>query len=148
MKAVDSAYPLYGVVISEPKDASIPWRKPGVIVAEQSLLERLGVGIGGTLSIGDATVTIGGILGTQPDRLADRLAYGPRVLMSLETLDRTGLIQPGSLIRWIYRLKLPEPRGNDKTALNTTRFTIEPSSPKAALPSTIGPTQHHPSGAR
>ena len=39
VKAVDSAYPLYGdVVISEPKDASIPWRKPGVIVAEQSLL--------------------------------------------------------------------------------------------------------------
>ena len=134
VKAVDSAYPLYGdVVISEPKDASIPWRKPGVIVAEQSLLERLGVGIGGTLSIGDATVTIGGILGTQPDRLADRLAYGPRVLMSLETLDRTGLIQPGSLIRWIYRLKLPEPRGNDKTALNTTRFTIEAKFPESGF---------------
>ena len=32
---------------------------------------------------------IGGILGTQPDRLADRLAYGPRVLMSLDTLDLT-----------------------------------------------------------
>ena len=134
MKAVDSAYPLYGdVVISEPKDASIPWRKPGVIVAEQSLLERLGVGIGGTLSIGDETVTIGGMLGTQPDRLADRLAYGPRVLMSLETLDRTGLIQPGSLIRWIYRLKLPEPRGNDKTALNTTRFTIEAKFPESGF---------------
>ena len=30
VKAVDSDYPLYGdVVISEPKDASIPWRKPG-----------------------------------------------------------------------------------------------------------------------
>ena len=104
-----------------------------MIVAEQSLLERLGVGIGGTLSIGDATVTIGGILGTQPDRLADRLAYGPRVLMSLETLDRTGLIQPGSLIRWIYRLKLPEPRGNDKTALNTTRFTIEAKFPESGF---------------
>jgi putative ABC transport system permease protein len=134
VKAVDSAYPLYGdVVVTEPKDATPLWRKPGVIVAEPSLLERLGVGIGGTLSIGDATVTIGGVLGTQPDRLADRLAYGPRVLMSLETLGRTGLIQPGSLIRWIYRLKLPEPRGNDKTALNTTRFSIEAKFPESGF---------------
>ncbi len=88
VKAADGAYPLYGqVVITEPKDAGPVWRKPGVIVAERSLLERLNVKIGDTLSIGDATVTIGGVLGTQPDRLADRLAYGPRVLMSLDTLD-------------------------------------------------------------
>ncbi|HKA46856.1 MAG TPA: ABC transporter permease, partial [Methyloceanibacter sp.] len=78
-KAVDGAYPLYGqVVITEPKDAGPIWRKRGVIVAERSLLERLNLHIGDTLSIGDAIATVGGILGTQPDRLADRLAYGPR----------------------------------------------------------------------
>src|SRR6476619_2394190 len=131
VKAIDGAYPLYGqVVITEPKDAGAIWRTPGVIVAERSLLERLNVGVGSTLSIGDATVTIRGILGTQPDRLADRLAYGPRVLMSLETLDSTGLVQPGSLMRWIYRVKLPGATGNDKTALNTARFTIEAKFPE------------------
>ena len=134
VKAVDDAYPLYGeVVVTEPEDAGPIWRKPGVIVAERSLLERLNVGVGSTVSIGDATVTIGGILGTQPDRLADRLAYGPRVLMSLDTLDRTGLVQPGSLIRWIYRLKLPGERGNDRMALNTARFTIEAKFPESGF---------------
>ena len=133
-KAVDGAYPLYGeVAVTEPKDAGPIWRKPGVIVAERSLLERLNVGVGSTVSIGDATVTIGGILGTQPDRLADRLAYGPRVLMSLDTLDRAGLIQPGSLIRWIYRLQLPGERGNDRMALNTARFTIEAKFPESGF---------------
>ncbi|HEX6830918.1 MAG TPA: FtsX-like permease family protein, partial [Methyloceanibacter sp.] len=133
-KAVDGAYPLYGeVAVTEPKDAGPIWHKPGVIVAERSLLERLNVGVGSTVSIGDATVTIGGILGTQPDRLADRLAYGPRVLMSLDTLDRTGLIQPGSLIRWIYRLQLPGERGNDRMALNTARFTIEAKFPESGF---------------
>jgi putative ABC transport system permease protein len=134
VKAADAAYPLYGqVVVTEPGDAGPIWRKAGVIVAERSLLERLNVGIGSTVSIGDATVTIGGILGTQPDRLADRLAYGPRVLMSLDTLDRTGLIQPGSLIRWIYRLKLPGERANDRTELNTARFTIEAKFPESGF---------------
>ena len=133
-KAVDGAYPLYGeVIVTEPKDAGPIWRKPGVIVAERSLLERLNVGVGSTVSIGDATVTIGGILGTQPDRLADRLAYGPRVLMSLDTLDSTGLVQPGSLIRWIYRLQLPGDSGNDRMALNTARFTIEAKFPESGF---------------
>jgi putative ABC transport system permease protein len=133
-KAVDGAYPLYGeVIVTEPKDAGPIWRKPGVIVAERSLLERLNVGVGSTISIGDATVTIGGILGTQPDRLADRLAYGPRVLMSLDTLDSTGLVQPGSLIRWIYRLQLPGDSGNDRMALNTARFTIEAKFPESGF---------------
>src|SRR5262249_12017687 len=133
-KAVDGAYPLYGeVVVAEPKDAGPIWRKPGVIVAERSLLERLNIRIGSTVSIGDAIVTIGGILGTQPDRLADRLAYGPRVLMSLDTLDRTGLIQPGSLIRWIYRLQLAGERGNDRMELNTARFTIEAKFPESGF---------------
>jgi putative ABC transport system permease protein len=133
-KAVDGAYPLYGeVIVTEPKDAGPIWRKPGVIVAERSLLERLNVGVGSIVSIGDATVTIGGILGTQPDRLADRLAYGPRVLMSLDTLDSTGLVQPGSLIRWIYRLQLPGDSGNDRMALNTARFTMEAKFPESGF---------------
>jgi putative ABC transport system permease protein len=133
-KAVDGAYALYGqVVITEPKDAGAVWRKPGVILVQQSLLDRLNVGIGATLSIGETTVTIGGILGTQPDRLADRLAYGPRVLMSLDTLERTGLIQPGSLIRWIYRIRLSGLRGNDKAALDAARLAIEGKFPESGF---------------
>ena len=133
-KAVDAAYPLYGEVdIADPKGAGALWREPGVIVVERSLLERLDASIGGTLLIGDATVKIGGVLGGQPDRLADRLAYGPRVLMSLDTLGLTGLVQPGSLIRWIYRLKLPAPRADDKKALNAARFTIEAKFPESGF---------------
>ena len=111
VKAVDDAYPLYGeVAVLEPADAGAAWRSPGVVLVERALLDRLGVEIGSPLTIGEASVTIGGVLGVQPDRLADRLAYGPKLLMSRETLARTGLLQPGSLIRWTYRVKLPEQR--------------------------------------
>ncbi len=134
VKAVDGAYPLYGgVAITEPADAGAVWREPGVVVVERALLDRLNVGVGGTLSIGEATVKIGGVLGAQPDRLADRLAYGPRLLMSLDTLDRTGLVQPGSLIRWIYRLKLAGQRGDDKTALTTARLGIDSKFPESGF---------------
>src|SRR2546423_458614 len=91
-----------------------PWRRSGC-------LHRLHLDVGGSIPIGGTTVTIGGILGGRPDRLADRLAYGPKLLMSRETLTRTGLVQPGSLIRWTYRVKLPEARAADKEALAAAR---------------------------
>ena len=133
VKAVDDAYPLYGeVVVLEPDNAGPAWRFPGVVLVERGLLDRLGVEIGSPLTIGEATVTIGGILGAQPDRLADRLAYGPKLLMSRETLARTGLVQPGT-IRWTYRVKLPEDRASDKDALKETRQDIESRFPQSGF---------------
>jgi putative ABC transport system permease protein len=134
VKAVDEAYPHYGEFsILEPEDAGQAWRFPGVVLAERSLLDRLGLEVGSALTIGDAKVTVGGILGQQPDRLADRLSYGPKVLMSRETLDQTRLIQPGSLIRWIYRLKLPEARAADRDLLAAAKSAIESKFPQAGF---------------
>ncbi len=127
VKAVDGAYPLYGEVsVLRPAGAGTPWREKGVVLAEQTLLERFGIDVGDTVSIGEARVKIGGVLGEQPDRLADRLAYGPKLIMSRETLAETGLVQPGSLIRWTYRVKLPEARASDRDALAETRASVEP----------------------
>ena len=109
---------VYGdVSILDSKQTDPVWREPSVILAERTLLDRLDLKVGSTLSIGEANVTIGGILGEQPDRLADRLAYGPKLLMSRETLAKTGLVQPGSLIRWTYRVKLPNAAASAKNAL-------------------------------
>ena len=47
----------------------------------------------------------------EPDKLTERLTVGPRVLVSLETLQRSGLIDPGSLVGWRYALKLGDGAG-------------------------------------
>src|SRR4029450_13542974 len=91
VKAVDDAYPLYGDVAIAGSDKTGPiWREPSVVLAERTLLDRLGLSVGSTLSIGETTVTIGGILGEQPDPLADRLAYGPKLPMSRGAPGKTG----------------------------------------------------------
>ncbi|MEZ5828488.1 MAG: FtsX-like permease family protein [Hyphomicrobiales bacterium] len=134
VKAVDAPYPLYGnVAVLEPKDAGAVWREPGVVLAERVLLNRLGLKVGDSLKIGETTVTIGGILGEQPDRLADRLSYGPKLLMSRDTLAKTGLVQPGSLIRWTYRVKLPEDTAADRAALTAARKGIEAKFPQSGF---------------
>ena len=49
-------------------------------------------------------------LKTEPDKLAGGIGFGPRLLVSEAALRATGLLQPGSLVRWHYRLRLPERR--------------------------------------
>ena len=132
VKAVDGLYPLYGeVVVIEGADTA--WREPDTVLVQPILLERLGIKIGDALKIGDATTKIGGTLGEQPDRLADRLPYGPRVLMSRETLTKTGLVQPGSLIRWTYRVKMPNDEGADREKLTSARKEMESAFPQSGF---------------
>ncbi len=134
VKAVDDAYPLYGdVVVTRAGRQGPIWRNDDVVLVEQTLLDRLGLDAGSTLLIGEATTTIGGVLGEQPDRLADRLAYGPKLLMSRGTLAKTGLVQPGSLIRWTYRVKLEEPAASDQQALAKMRKEIETRFPESGF---------------
>jgi len=134
VKAVDDPYPLYGEVsILAPDDAGALWRKTDVALAERVLLDRLGLKIGDPLKIGETTVTVGGVLGEQPDRLADRLSYGPKLLMSRATLVKTGLVQPGSLIRWVYRVKMPDDIAVDRKQLMAARKTIETDFPQSGF---------------
>ena len=134
VKAVDDPYPLYGEVsILAPDDAGALWREPDVALAERVLLDRLGLKIGDPLKIGEATVTIGGVLGEQPDRLADRLSYGPKLLISRATLVKTGLVQPGSLIRWVYRVKMPGDTAVDRKQLLAARKSIGTDFPQSGF---------------
>ena len=54
------------------------------------------------------------MLTSEPDKLAGGIGFGPRVIVSEDALRATGLLQPGSLVRWHYRLRVPG--GSDRAA--------------------------------
>lgn len=112
VKAVDGAYPLYGSLTLAPSmslDAALAERdgKPGLAV-EDTLLARLGVEIGDIVTIGERDFELRAAILSEPDRLSDGFAFGPRALMSVEALAATGLVQPGSLVRWHYKVSVPD----------------------------------------
>jgi putative ABC transport system permease protein len=119
IKAVDAAYPLYGTVKTEPQMAvpDLFADRDGAfgIAADPNLLARLDLAPGGRITIGSAALEIRAALTGEPDKLAGGIGFGPRVLMSEAALRATGLIQPGSLVRWHYRLKLPAADASDAT---------------------------------
>lgn len=112
LKAVDNAYPLYGAMALSPEipfDEAIAIRGgvPGLVV-EPNLLSRLGVEVGDFVRIGDTDFELRATIVREPDRVSDGFALGPRAMISWEALEATGLVQPGSLIQYHYRIRLPD----------------------------------------
>jgi putative ABC transport system permease protein len=107
LKAVDGTYPLYGAVTLEDGANLKEALRPGGAAVERALLEQLGLKQGSTFKLGEATLEITAVIVSEPDRLSAGPSLGPRVMVSLETLQKTGLAQPGSLIDWRYRIKQP-----------------------------------------
>jgi len=106
LKAVDEAWPLYGTfTLADGRSAGAPPADTAWIAS--GVAERLGVAPGGRLHIGNATFRIGGVIADEPDRLGEGFALGPTVIIGTAGLEATGLIQPGAMVRWKYRLRLP-----------------------------------------
>jgi putative ABC transport system permease protein len=114
LKAVDTSYPLYGTLETEPPLArpQLLGRRDGLwgAAVAANLIDRLGVAVGDILRIGDGRFEIRAVLAHEPDRLAGSglFSLGPRVMIAKAALADTGLVQPGSLIYYTYRVALPE----------------------------------------
>ena len=135
VKAVDAAYPLAGTVEVEGAPFADAMAAPDGAVVDSVLLSQLGLAVGDRMRIGDTEVVVKSTLTNEPDAVADRLTYGPRVFVTHATLIKTGLVQPGTLVRWRYAVKLaPDASGRPqavaafrataKTELAGSRFVI------------------------
>ena len=123
IKAVNAAYPLYGAVALD-RDAPLAVvlaMRNGVYGAavDPALLTRLELSPGARLTIGSATIELSAVLKSEPDKLASGIAFGPRLILSEAALRATGLLQPGSLVRWHYQLKLPDESESTTAAVAT-----------------------------
>jgi putative ABC transport system permease protein len=134
IKAVDERYPMLGEIVLDPKMpiADVLAERDGAFGAavDSTLLARLDLKIGDRVSVGSATFQLRGTVDTEPDRLAGGLGFGPRFLVSEQALRATGLLQPGSLVRWIYRLKLPDNAASD-TAVAASIDQVRTALPQA-----------------
>lgn len=112
LRAVDDAHPLYGQLVLSPDISlrEVIEAKNNIFGAavEQSLLDRLSLRIGDKILLGMAEIDIRAVIVREPDRATGGFEFGPRVIISQAALATTGLVQPGSLIHYDYRLALPD----------------------------------------
>lgn len=108
VKAVDPAtYPFYGRVRLEP-DAPLPAAlNAETIAVSDDLMLRLNLEPGSRVRLGDAEFRVWGVVRLEPDRMTGSLNVGPRVMITREGLQRTGLLVFGSRASQRLLWKLP-----------------------------------------
>ena len=113
VRAVDDAFPLRGALRSaatpygEDRPAQPP--RPGTVWIEARLGDLLGIGIGDSLQLGAARLRVAAFLGHEPGRAGDFFNMSPRVLMHLDDLPATRVVQPGSRVHWRHLVTGPRP---------------------------------------
>lgn len=110
VKAVDGSYPLYGAVETDADRPLAELLAPvdGVYgaVAAPELFTRLGIAPGDRIQLGTSTLELRAQLTREPDQLSDGFVFAPRLMIGLDALQAAGLVQPGSLVEFDYKLRL------------------------------------------
>lgn len=107
IKAVSAGYPLRGRLriatgLNRPDAPAEVVPAPGTIWVDERLASSLALVPGGVLKIGASRLAVAAILTLEPDRGINFFGVAPRLLMNLDDLAATGLIQVGSRVG--YRL--------------------------------------------
>lgn len=104
VKAASDSYPLRGQLRSAaaPYQAEEPGPgpQPGEAWAEARLFASLNLNIGDIIEVGSKPLRLTRVLTYEPDRIGDFYSLTPRVLMHLDDLAATGVVQPGSRVRY------------------------------------------------
>ncbi|HMS79000.1 MAG TPA: ABC transporter permease, partial [Burkholderiaceae bacterium] len=105
VKAVSDGYPLRGEVRVAPASGApdvaargVPAR--GTAWVDPAVATALGLAVGGTLQLGDASFRIERLIVIEPDRGAGFVNFAPRAMIALDDLEGTRLVQPASRVTW------------------------------------------------
>jgi len=113
LKGVDGDYPLYGRVVTEPYRPLPEIFENRGAVADAAVFDDLGLTLGDEIIIGAERYTLRAKLLTEPDRAFRAFSLGPRVMVALDSLPRTGLVTPGAEVYYYTRVKLPRKANAD-----------------------------------
>jgi putative ABC transport system permease protein len=107
IKAVGAAYPLRGALriapaLNVPDAPARGVPGSGSIWIDERLASALGARVGDQVAVGQSSLRVDAVLTLEPDRGINFFSVAPRLLMNLDDLPATALLQVGS--RVAYRL--------------------------------------------
>ena len=126
VKAVGPGYPLRGKLriatapfeADPPETSTIP--SPGTVWLDERLMSVLAVELGDRLELGAKHFRIESVLAYEPDRGGDLFSIAPRLMMHLDDVAATELVQPASRVTHTVLF------AGDSKAIATFRAQMEP----------------------
>ncbi len=112
IRAVETRFPLKGTFKLKTQDG---WSKAkiknaisgkpksGEVWVDNRLFNKLEIKLGDSVEVGSADFIVTAIIETEPGSGGSLLNFIPRLLMSMDDVPKTQVLQPGSRIRWQYQ---------------------------------------------
>jgi putative ABC transport system permease protein len=119
VQAVDPGYPFYGTIVTSPPGEWGRLARTGGAVVDPSLLVLLGVEVGDTIALGEATFVVRAAVENMPGDVGVRSALGPRVFIPRDRVDETRLLGLGARAGHRAYLALP---GEGRAEVLAERF--------------------------
>ncbi len=132
-KGVDGNYPLIGTLDLQDGVAPADALAGRGAAVDPILVEQLGLKRGDRFRLGTIEVELRALIRNEPDKITERLAFGPRVMVSIDTLLASGLADIGSLTKWRYAVRLPDAARASDGNLATTAREVRAALPEAGF---------------
>lgn len=105
LKAVDAKWPLYGTLtLADGRSVGAPQGKDAWLA--KGAMDRLGIAVGETFTVGGVSLRAAGVIENEPDRLSEGFQLGPTIIVSQDVPREAGLLAPGSLYQSKHRVAL------------------------------------------
>ncbi len=107
VRSVDTIFPLKGSLqlkTANDSDTEINYKpQQGEVWVDSRLFSKLKIQIGDIVEVGIAEFTVTGMIESEPGRGGSLLNFIPRLVMNMDDVEKTQVIQPGSRISWQYQ---------------------------------------------
>jgi putative ABC transport system permease protein len=100
VRALEGAFPYYGVLETEPLRASQALRAGPYALVDESMMVQQDLRLGDSVKIGNRSFQIAGKLRKVPGETLANALISPRVYIPMRYLEETRLIQKGSIVRY------------------------------------------------
>ncbi|GAB5408395.1 MAG: ABC transporter permease [Balneolaceae bacterium] len=107
ISAMDGGFPYYGIIETEPVNAASTYLSEYGALVDQTILTQLELDPGDSVKIGFITYKISGAIIDVPGQSTASSFFGPRVIIPLDGVENTGLLERGSRLEHKTYLKYP-----------------------------------------
>ncbi|MFC3560371.1 ABC transporter permease [Pedobacter jamesrossensis] len=128
MKALEGNYPFYGAIETTPATAAKSFLSGKDALVDKTLMLQFNAKTGDSISIGDLSFKIAGVLDKAPGQTGISSSVAPIVYIPLKYLDKTGLVKTGSRINYKFYYKFDSP-----AVLEATIKKLQPKLDKEGL---------------
>ncbi len=108
IRAVEGDFPFYGELVTQPKGAKDTYQAANTLLVDDAMMFEYELEVGDSMKLGELTLPIGGRLMNSVGSISLGASFAPTVYIDKSLLEKTGLVQTGSIVEYKYFYKTPE----------------------------------------